>query len=554
VGQTNWNPNGSLGSFQITDTVPGTSDTQSCSDTHDDLSRVSSVNCMNGTTNKWNQNFSYDAFGNITKTTSGPGISFQPTYDTSKNWITALPGITTTTDNNGQVTYDGTHNYTWDSAGKMHQVDSTTLTHDALGRMVETVSGSAFTQILYSPTGGKFALMNGQTLVKGYVPLPGAQAVYTSTGLTYYRHQDHLGSSRLATTPSRTLYSSTAYAPYGEPYAQAGTTDLSFTGHDQDTVSGIHDSLFRKYAPVQSRWLSPDPAGLAAVDPSTPQTWNRYAYVAGSPLGAIDPLGLCPDYEDCGDGLGVGLDGSYDPGGFGYGNDPTAPSDGSITVDGVPVNSGTAQSVSNSGAVQTGSTTATYITYQWFPGSQGSYTAADGTPVITDTIGGWGVIATDTITVDDPPGDAGGGNGIGSYPNSLSKAWNAARMLLSNLDCAKFLKGILGALNQPQNLDALLANFDDTKFVLAPAGSPNHSNDFTAHVNGLGQSSTVYVGYPSAADVVPTLMHEVFHTVAYGFSDQALSGAIGKPVSGNSYDAMKTASRNFSSAMNAACK
>jgi RHS repeat-associated protein len=291
IGQMTWNPNGSLATLAISDTVPGTSDTQTCNYTHDDLTRISSVGCVNGSTNKWNQNFTYDTFGNITKSTSGPGSSFQPTYDASKNWITALPGITTTTDNNGQVTYDGTHNYTWDAEGKMLTVDTTTLTHDALGRMVEKAVGTTYTQIVYSPLGGKFALMNGQTLVKGYVPLPGAQAVYTNTGLTYYRHSDHLGSSRLATTPSRTLYSSTAYAPYGEPYAQTGTTDLSFTGQDQDTVSGMHDFLLRKYIPVQGRWLSPDPAGLGAVDPGSPQSWNRYAYVLNNPMAMIDALG-----------------------------------------------------------------------------------------------------------------------------------------------------------------------------------------------------------------------------------------------------------------------
>jgi RHS repeat-associated protein len=128
--------------------------------------------------------------------------------------------------------------------------------------MVEKRSGSTYTQTVYGPT-GRFAIMNGQTFVKAFVPLPGgATAVYTSAGLAYYRHSDHLGSSRFATTPSRTLYSSTAYAPYGEPYAKTGTTDLSFTGQDQDTISGMHDFLDRRYVPNQGRWLSPDPAGL----------------------------------------------------------------------------------------------------------------------------------------------------------------------------------------------------------------------------------------------------------------------------------------------------
>jgi RHS repeat-associated protein len=72
-------------------------------------------------------------------------------------------------------------------------------------------------------------------------------------------------------------------------------TDGSFTGQTQDVVqgqTGIYDFLFRQHASSQGRWLVPDPAGLAAVDPTNPQTWNRYAYVANNPLSNIDPIGL----------------------------------------------------------------------------------------------------------------------------------------------------------------------------------------------------------------------------------------------------------------------
>ena len=361
TGTIAWNSNGSLGSLAIVDQIPGTQDSQTCNFTHDDLSRISSAGC--GTS--WNQTFTYDAFGNITKNAT-VGTTFTPTYSPSTNWITNLPGCTPTTDADGRMTYDCVHNYGWDVEGKMISVDSTACgtngtctTYDALGRMVENNVSGAYTQIVYSPI-GRFALMNGQSLLKAFVPLPtGATAVYTTLGLAYYRHADHLGSARLASNPSRTLYSSTAYAPFGEPYSQAGTTDLSFTGQDQDTVSGMHDFPMRKLVPVQGRWLSPDPAGLAATDKSSPQSFNRYAYVRNSPLTFTDPLGLNIDYKNC---VGDGREAAGCNGGGGCNSDvmdcgssggsPSSPGDWGTTysLDGLSASASTVQWLMSIGA------------------------------------------------------------------------------------------------------------------------------------------------------------------------------------------------------------
>ena len=113
--------------------------------------------------------------------------------------------------------------------------------------------------------------------------------------MTEYPHlgPDHVGSSRFASNYNRTMYFDTAYAPFGEPYAQSGTADPSFTGQRQDTVAGLYDFPAREHSD-QGRWSSPDPAGLAAVDPSNPQSWNRYAYVMNDPLALTDPDGLDP--------------------------------------------------------------------------------------------------------------------------------------------------------------------------------------------------------------------------------------------------------------------
>jgi RHS repeat-associated protein len=120
----------------------------------------------------------------------------------------------------------------------------------------------------------------------------GSQAIYTSSGLAYYRHSDWIGSSRFASTPSRTTYYDGAYAPFGEAYAQTGTADLSFTGMNQDTVANLYDFPARELNDIHGRWPSPDPAGLSSTNKNDPQMWNRYAYARNSPLHITDPTGM----------------------------------------------------------------------------------------------------------------------------------------------------------------------------------------------------------------------------------------------------------------------
>jgi RHS repeat-associated protein len=207
-------------------------------------------------------------------------------------------------DKNGNLLTDNLNTYTWDpNWGKMLSVNTGSVvvnaTYDAFGRVVEQYNGAAYTEILYSPV-GKIALMNGSNLTKAFAPLPGGgAAIYNSTGLAYYRHADWLGSSHLTSTAAQGLYSSQVYAPFGEAYATAGASgttssavDPNFTGQNSDTVPSLYDFTFREHSMSQGRWISPDPLGVGAVDPTNPQTWNRYAYVVNSPLALTDPLGL----------------------------------------------------------------------------------------------------------------------------------------------------------------------------------------------------------------------------------------------------------------------
>ena len=202
------------------------------------------------------------------------------------------------------VTYDGNNPSSYDAEGRPVTVNSISVLYDALNRPLEMNQGGTYTQTVYSPTGEKFAFMNGSTVQKYFVPfVGGVQAVYNGSGLQYFRQPDWLGSVRWATAANGSVYYDGAYAPFGENYAEMGTHDRSFTGQTQDTVVGSYDFLFRQYRDQAGRWQVPDPAGLAAVDINNPQTWNRYAYVINNPLSYVDPLGLklpvCSDERHC---------------------------------------------------------------------------------------------------------------------------------------------------------------------------------------------------------------------------------------------------------------
>ena len=298
-GALTWNPNGSLKQLAYTDSGDATK-SQTCVYSADDLSRLASVNCGSSA---WGQNFTYDAFGNINKTvpSANTGTNYTASYSPVTNHVSS--GITPTPsyDANGNQLTATSATLTWNALAQPITVNGTNATYDALGNMVETGSGSSYKQFFFHPSGGQLAVYSSG-LIKETIPLPGGDtAIYNASGLNYIRHTDWLGSSRLGTTWAHAVYSKEAYAPFGEVYNEAGTADRSFTGQDQDVVSGsagtgVYDFLLRKYDPSAGRWLSPDPMGWAAVDPTTPQTLDRYTYSLNNPLTLVDPNGGCTTY------------------------------------------------------------------------------------------------------------------------------------------------------------------------------------------------------------------------------------------------------------------
>src|ERR1700692_84814 len=178
------------------------------------------------------------------------------------------------------------------------------FTYDAFGHKVEWLLNGSYDRAYV--TLGKFKLEAvGQTVAYSEYPFPGGSLSSENRGDTGVQISDWQGTVRAFFNYTGGIVNQTgAHAPFGEAYAYAGGYPGSFTGEQSDGSMNNTTYYFpeRQYRSSQGRWLSPDPGGLAAVDFSNPQSWNRYAYVLNNPLSNIDPDGLdCVYLNDAGD-------------------------------------------------------------------------------------------------------------------------------------------------------------------------------------------------------------------------------------------------------------
>jgi RHS repeat-associated protein len=96
-----------------------------------------------------------------------------------------------------------------------------------------------------------------------------------SNGTTYFAHRDQVGNRRMYTGPSGSVVQTCAGLPFGDGENCTGASTGSvtdFTGQDWDPSTNLTRFPMRNYSMQQGRWMHPDPAGLAAVDASNPQT------------------------------------------------------------------------------------------------------------------------------------------------------------------------------------------------------------------------------------------------------------------------------------------
>jgi RHS repeat-associated protein len=295
---------------------------------YDELYRLTSDTVTIGTLNQYSKGFTYDDVGNrqTQTTTIGPAGSVIPgvlvngtqayTYDERDRLLTetlgASPATAYTWDADGNlITKSGEATYAWDTEMRMVRVTKTDGTiveyaYDFDGVRVQTrttpAGGSTSTTNYLVDTSGSLSHVVAETdatgdLIAHYVRGDDLLAVMRPNGsggwASRFYHSDHIGSVRRLTDETGVVTDWYVYDAFGTLLGHGGTDvqPYAFTGEPYDPNMGFQYHRARWYASSVGRFVSIDPWGGAAFDPST---LHRYLYANASPVNLADPSGRSP--------------------------------------------------------------------------------------------------------------------------------------------------------------------------------------------------------------------------------------------------------------------
>ncbi|MGC1121954.1 MAG: RHS repeat-associated core domain-containing protein [Candidatus Methanofastidiosia archaeon] len=248
--------------------------------------------------------YSYDSVGNRT---SFNGTQY--VYNSMSELASMSEGTTFAYDQNGNlVSKTNTHmwTYQYDYSNRLTEVgyDGQMIgqyTYDGDGRRVKKTEWSESMQAFQS----RIYVYEGISVLYEKNIDAGMEALYIygatgriakkTDGITYYYHNDHLGSPRIITDEDGDVVTGIDYLPFGESELKGESEDYLFTGKEED-VSELYYYGARYYDPAIGRFISRDPFRGVMSDP---RSLNRYTYVLNNPLRNRDPWGEKPADDEC---------------------------------------------------------------------------------------------------------------------------------------------------------------------------------------------------------------------------------------------------------------
>jgi RHS repeat-associated protein len=273
---------------------------------YDPLYRLTGVNAADGSAI---EAYTYNKTGDRLSKTAPGLLTGNYNYAAGTHHLTGVGTTTRVVDARGNTTADvlasGTFGYGYNGRNRLTVIQNGGVTAggyvlNALGQRVQKTANGVTTRFDYDEDGRLLSEIAGTT-TRDYIwmdslPVGIVDHAETTSSVNFVR-ADGLGSPRAVTSSAGTVLWQWAYAsnPFGEkaPVSSAGyTLNLRFPGQYYDAESGLNYNVNRDYEPATGRYIQSDRMGIA-VAPST------YSYVGGSPLTAVDPLGLCDEDDRC---------------------------------------------------------------------------------------------------------------------------------------------------------------------------------------------------------------------------------------------------------------
>jgi RHS repeat-associated protein len=282
----------------------------------------------------WTQSYSYDAVNRLMAANEAGGFSRTYGYDRYGNrWVASSSGITAwdphepTAGSLFDISTNRLANQSYDAAGNQTSYDPRTMAYDAENRMIRATSANNGSESYiydgdgrrvkknWSPNGGSPQVTTYVYDANGQLAVEYTNQIAAATG-TSWMFTDILGSVRAVTgekpqsgtAPMTECYD---YLPFGRmlsssdngrntgcfpaspDFTLASIESQKFTGKVRDVETGLDFFGARYLSGAEGRFQSVDPS-QKSVNPSNPQSWNRYTYANNNPLSYVDDNGKWP--------------------------------------------------------------------------------------------------------------------------------------------------------------------------------------------------------------------------------------------------------------------
>ena len=241
----------------------------------------------------WGKQFNIDAWGNLYSTTALTGFGSCPQTALSLSINGNNQVSTDQYDLSGDMTYDGTYNYTYDGEGEQVSAAGVTYSYDGDGRRVQKSTNELY---WYGPGGEVLEETDASgNVLADYVYFGGQRLARVVSGRApYYYFHDHLNSSRVIVQGGQYAACYDAdFEPYGAEHVVTDTClqNYKFTGKERDPETQNDYFGARFYQSNLGRFMSPDPGRMNLSTFADPQRINRYTYVRNNPLRNVDSDG-----------------------------------------------------------------------------------------------------------------------------------------------------------------------------------------------------------------------------------------------------------------------